>query len=72
MQPDSDDYGKGLVRDFAQIVKDFFNGGMGDSAIPGTDFLNIVGSLFLFAPYDVPKSTTLFNANLAGMVFDLA
>ena len=56
----------GLVRDFGKIVKDFFNGALGDSPMPGTDFLNIVGSLFLFAPYDVPKSTTLFNANLAG------
>ncbi len=50
------------------ILKDFYNGALGDSPMPATDLLNTVASIFLFSPFDVSKSTTLFNANLAGKV----
>ena len=65
-KPSGDQYGKGLTREFARIFKDFYNGALGDSTVPTYDILNIVASIFLFTPYNIAQSKTLYNANLKG------
>ncbi|KAL6722380.1 hypothetical protein ACLMJK_001487 [Lecanora helva] len=65
--PKGDEYGKGLSRDFASILHDFYNGAYGDSALPAREIFEVVASAFLFAPYGVSNSSTLYKATLSAL-----
>lgn len=52
--------------DYAKLMKDFYNGAMGDSPIPVSDLMDLVALIFLFTPFGIANSKTHFNANLAG------
>lgn len=61
--PKGDQYGKGLAKDFASIVKDFYNGAHGDSQLPSSEIVQLVASIFLFTPYGIRKSQVIFREN---------
>ena len=65
--PDEPGFGKGLTLDFVSLLKDFYNGAYGDSALAAVPLIDTVGTLFLFAPYDLGKVQELWAENARGI-----